>query len=83
MEKKDIFSITVPFEKQYNFDFTYKRVWEITEKTKNVSVQGRLKQNSEFWKNELKPSYFVENIINNAYHNAFYLNFFTFSCFKQ
>ena len=66
-EKKDISSMTVPFEEQGNFDFTYKRDWEITEKIKNVSVRGRLKQNIEFWKNELKPSYFVENIITNGY----------------
>ena len=66
-EKKDISSMTVPFEEQDNFDFTYKREWEITEKPKNVSVRGRLKQNIEFWKNELNPSYFVENIINNGY----------------
>ena len=59
--------MTVPFEEQGNFDFTYKRDWEITEKIKNVSVRGRLKQNIEFWKNELKPSYFVENIITNGY----------------
>ena len=66
-EKKDISSMTVPFEEQNNFDFTYKREWEITEKPKNVSVRGRLKQNIEFQKNELNPSYFVENIINNGY----------------
>ena len=51
-EKKDISNMTVPLKED----------WEITEKTKNVSVRGRLKQNIEFWKNELKP-YFVENII--------------------
>ena len=42
-EKKDISSMTVPLEERDNFDFTYKRDWEITKKTKNVSVQGRLK----------------------------------------
>ena len=62
-EKKDISSLTVPFEKQDSFNFTYKKDWEITEKTKNVPVRGRLKQDIEYWKNELKPSYFVENII--------------------
>ena len=62
-EKKDISSLTVSFEKQDSFNFTYKKDWEITEKTKNVPVLGRLKQNIEYWKNELKPSYFVENII--------------------
>ena len=54
--------MAVPFEEREFFDSTYKRDWEITEETKNVSVRGRLKQNIEFWKNELKPSYFVENI---------------------
>ena len=52
-EKKDISSMTVPLEERDNFDFTYKWDWEITEKTENVSVPGRLKQNIEFWKNEL------------------------------
>ena len=66
-EKKDISSMTVPFDEQDNFDFTFKRDWETTEKTKNVSARERLKQNIEFWKNELKPSHFVENIINNVY----------------
>ena len=66
-EEKDISSMTVPLEERNNFDLTYRRDWEITGKTKNVSVRGRLKQNIEFWKNELKPSYFVESIINNGY----------------
>ena len=69
-EKKNIFNMTVPFEEQGNFDFTYKRDWEITEKIKNVSVRGRLKQNIEFWRNELKP-YFVEDIITNGYTMPF------------
>ena len=47
-EKKDISSMTVPLEEQDNFDFTYKRDWEITEKAKNVSVRERLKQKIEF-----------------------------------
>ena len=63
--------MNVPFDEQSNFDFTSKRDWEIIEKKKNVPVQGRLKQNIEFWKNELKPSYFVENIINNGYTMPF------------
>ena len=50
-EKKDISSLTVPFEKQDSFNFTYKKDWEITEKTKNVPVRGRLKQDIEYWKN--------------------------------
>ena len=40
--------MTVPFEERDDFDFTYKRDWEVTEQTKNVSVQERLKQNIEF-----------------------------------
>ena len=66
-KKKDIASLAVTFEERETFDFTYKRDWEITGETKNVSIRGRLKQNIEFWKNELKPSYFVENIIKNGY----------------
>lgn len=48
VEKKDISSITVPLEEQDSFEFTYKRDYDITEKTKNVSVRGRLKENIEF-----------------------------------
>ena len=48
-EKKDISSMTVPSEERDDFDFTFKRDWEITEKTKNVAVRGTLKQNTEFW----------------------------------
>ena len=59
--------MTVPLEQQDYFDFTYKRDWKITEKTKNISVRGRLKQNIEFWKNKLKLSYFVEIIIKKDY----------------
>ena len=62
--------MTVPFKERDNFYFTYKRDWEITEKTKNFSVRGRLKQNMEFWRNKSKPSYFVESI-NNGYIMSF------------
>ena len=41
--------MTVPSEERDDFDFTFKRDWEITEKTKNVAVRGTLKQNTEFW----------------------------------
>ena len=40
---------------------------EISDKTEEISVRGRLKENSHFWKNELKPSLFVQNIIDNGY----------------
>ena len=48
------------------FWFYLQKGLEITEKAKNVSVWGRLKQKIEFWKNKLKHSYFVENTINNV-----------------
>ena len=32
-----------------------------------ISVRGKLKENSRFWKNELKPSLFARNIIDNGY----------------
>ena len=32
-----------------------------------MSVRGRLKENSCFWKNELKPPLFVQNITDNGY----------------
>ena len=69
-EKNNISNMTVPFKERDNFYFTYKRDWEITEKTKNFSVRGRLKQNMEFWRNKSKPSYFVESI-NNGYIMSF------------
>ena len=58
--------MTVPLEVWGNFGFTYEMDWEITEKTKSVSVRVRLKENVEYWKNELRL-YFVESIINNGY----------------
>ena len=54
VDKKDISRMTVPVEERENFDF--RRGWEITGKTINVSVQGRLTEKAEFWKNELRPS---------------------------
>ena len=44
---------------------------KLQKKTKNISVRGRLKQNIKFWRNELKPSYFVEKIISNGYIISF------------
>ena len=58
--------MTVPLEVWDNFGFTYERDWDITGKTKSISVQGRLKVNIEYWKNKLR-SYFVESVINNGY----------------
>ena len=55
----------VPFEEQGNLDFTYKRDWEITEKIKNVSVRGRLKQNIlKINKTYLKLKFIFDFMIN-------------------
>ena len=37
---------------------------EIPDKTEEISVRGRLKKT--FWKNELKPSLFIQYIIDNG-----------------
>ena len=50
---------------QYFCPVSSNRDWEFSDKTEEISVCGRLKENSHFWKNELKPSLFVPNIINN------------------
>ena len=39
----------------------------ISGKTEEISLRGRLKEYSHFWKNELKPALFVQNIIDNGY----------------
>ena len=36
-----------------------------------ISVQGRLKKNSEFWLNELEPSSFVAGIVTDGYRLPF------------
>ena len=40
---------------------------ENSRQNRGNSVRGRLKENSHFWKNELKPALFVQNIIDNGY----------------
>ena len=50
VEKKDISNITAPSEGTEHFEFDFNRDWEITDKTKNISVRGRLKENIEFGK---------------------------------
>ena len=50
---------------QYFCSVSSNRDWEFSDKTEEISVCGRLKENIHFWKNELKPSLFVQNIINN------------------
>ena len=65
-DKKGIFNISARIEETettVNLD----KDWEILGKTEEISVRGRLKEHSHFWKSELKPSIFVQNIINNGY----------------
>ena len=65
-DKKGIFNIsarTEETETTVNSD----RDWEISGKTEEISVRWRLKEHSHFWKNELKPSLFVQNVIDNVY----------------
>ena len=42
---------------QYFCPVSSNRDWEFSDKTEEISVCGRLKENSHFWKNELKPSF--------------------------
>ena len=42
-EKKDISSITIPLEERDDFDFMFKRDWEITEKNSRHFSTGKIK----------------------------------------
>ena len=65
-DKKGVFYISAQIEENEAPDNSDKD-WKILDKTKEISVHGRLKENSYFWKNELKPPLFVQNIIDNGY----------------
>ena len=65
-DKKGIFNTSAQIE-DTEATINSDRDWEISNKTEEISVRGRLKENSHFWKNELKPSLFVQNIIDNGY----------------
>ena len=65
-DKKGIFNISAQTE-ETDIAINSNRDWEISYKTEDSLVQERLKGNSYFWKNELKPSLFVQNIIDNGY----------------
>ena len=67
VEEKGISSMAAPLEERDNFNLLTRGTGKLQKKLKNVSVQRRLKENIKFWKNELRTSYFVENIINNVY----------------
>ena len=56
VDKNDIFNISaqiVETKTTVNSD----RDWEISDKTKKISIRGRLKENSHFWKREFKTSF--------------------------
>ena len=65
-DKKGIFNTSAQIE-DTEATINSDRDWEISDKTGEISVRERLKENSHFWKNELKPSLFVQNIIDNGY----------------
>ena len=64
-DKKGIFNISAQIE-ETEIPINLDRDWEILDKTEEISVRGRLKEISHFWKNELKPALFVQNIIDNG-----------------
>ena len=64
-DKKGIFNISAQTE-ETEIPINLDRDWEILDKTEEISVRGRLKEISHFWKNELKPALFVQNIIDNG-----------------
>ena len=66
VDKKDIFNISAQIE-ETETTVNSDRDWEISDKTEEISVRGRLKENSHFWKNELKKVLFVQIVINNGY----------------
>ena len=61
-DKKGIFNISAQIEESET-TINLNRDWEISDKIEEISVRGRLKENSHFWKNKLKPSLFVQNIL--------------------
>ena len=65
-DKRGIFNISAQIE-ETETPVNSDRDWEILDKTEKISVRGRVKENSHFWKNELKPALFVQNIIDNGY----------------
>ena len=65
-DKKDNFNISAKIE-ETETTVNSDRDWEISDKTEEISVRGRLKENSHFWKNKLKPALFVRGIIDNGY----------------
>ena len=65
-DKKGIFNISVQIE-DTETTVNSDRDWKISDKTEGISVRGRLKEKSHFWKKELKPSLFVQNITDNGY----------------
>ena len=66
MDKKGIFNISALIE-ETETTVNSDRIWETSDKTEEISVCVRLKENSHFWENELKLALFVQNIIDNCY----------------
>ena len=69
VDKKDISNISAQIflHKETETTVNSDRNWKISGKTEEVSVRARLKEKSHFWKDELKPALFGQNIIDNGY----------------
>ena len=65
-DKKSILNISAQIE-ETKIPVNSDRNWESLDKTEEISVPGRLKENSHFRKNELKPALFAQNIIDNGH----------------
>lgn len=64
MEEKDIYN-TIAHNEQQNLKYN-ERYYEY-ETSDDISVVGRLKQNSDFWKHTLKAPPFIQNVIDEGY----------------
>ena len=59
--KKNIFNISAQIG-EIETAINSKRDWEISDKTEDISVRARLKENTHFWKNELRPSFYYNSL---------------------
>ena len=64
VDKKNIFNISAQMAET---EATVNSDWEISDKTEEILVRGRLKENSHFSKNELNPALFLQDIVDNDY----------------
>ena len=73
VEKKGIFNKVAPLKEISLPECKLGRDWEYSEYCNElVLVRDRFEQNKNSWRNELKLSDFVQNIIGNDYIQPFY-----------